>query len=171
MIRSCFIFLVALVSVAGCKSYPVVTDAAGSVHSQANHLADMAAIKALAANYQTAYLKGDPAAISRLYADDAVIHPANESPVRGRTDLDRYFTANYTEPVNEILTTVAIVISTAGDMAYEIGSTKSATGAGKYLTIYRKTNGRWLIAADTWSHDTPPSTLNQGIAVRASADS
>lgn len=156
MIRISLIFLLALAPIAGCKSGPAVTETAGSVRSEANYLADLAAIKTLAAAYQAAYLKGDPAAISKLYADDAVIHPANESPVRGRTNLDEYFTANYTEPVNETLTTVAIVISTAGDMAYEIGSTMSATGAGKYLTIYRKANGRWLIAADTWSHDTPP---------------
>jgi len=156
MIRISLMFILALASIAGCKSSSPVTETAGSVRSEANYPADLAAIKALAAAYQAAYLKGDPAVISKLYADDAVIHPANESPVRGRANLDRYFTANYTEPVNETLTTVAIVISEAGDMAYEIGRTMSATGVGKYLTIYRKVNGRWLIAADTWSHDTPP---------------
>jgi len=34
-------------------------------------------------------------------------------------------------------------------MSYEAGRNLSATGAGNYLTIYRKIGGRWFIAADT----------------------
>ena len=145
-----------LTTLIGGQETSLKAEAAPPIRVDADHAADVTAIKALAAAYQAAYLKGDPKGISALYAEDAIIHPANQSPVRGRSNLDAYFIANYTNPVNETLTTVAIVVSEAGDMAYEVGRTMSATGAGKYLTIYRKFNGRWLIAADTWSHDSPP---------------
>lgn len=119
--------------------------------------AERAAIQQMSAQYQAAFHAGDSKGISSLYADDAVIYPANESPVRGRVALDAYFAANNGQPIDETLTTIDIVVSASGDMAYEVGQTMNSAGAGKYITIFRKVNGRWLIAADTWSHDTPPS--------------
>ena len=128
-----------------------------SMRTDADVSSDREAIQKLSATYQAAFKAGDPKWISSLYADDALIQPANESPVRGRADLEAYFAVSNGEAVDETLETVEIVVSEGGDMAYEVGRTMNAAGAGKYLTIFRKIDGRWLIAADTWSHDTPPS--------------
>jgi Tfp pilus assembly protein PilF/ketosteroid isomerase-like protein len=98
---------------------------------------------------------GDGAAIAALYADDAVIHPANEPPAQGREALDAYFAASYGEPVDVTFTTVEIVVS--GDLAYEVGASASPAGAGKYLTLYRRVGDEWKIVADTWSDDAPPA--------------
>jgi ketosteroid isomerase-like protein len=144
-------------------SLTVGCQAPSTAHSQTartdiDTAADRAAISEISAAYQAAFLAGDSNTISLLYADDAVIHPANQSPVRGRADLDAYFAASNGQPIEETLTTIDIVVSEDGDMAYEVGRTMNSAGAGKYLTVFRKINGRWLIAADTWSHDTPPSS-------------
>jgi ketosteroid isomerase-like protein len=140
---------------AGCRA----PDPAPSIgmRTDADISADRAAIQKLSATYQAAFKAGDSKQISLLYAEDALIHPANESPVRGRANLDAYFAASNGEPIDETLDTVEIILSEGGDMAYEVGRTMNSAGAGKYLTIFRKIDGRWLIAADTWSHDTPPS--------------
>jgi tetratricopeptide (TPR) repeat protein len=99
---------------------------------------------------------GDGGAIAALYADDAVIHPANEPAAQGREALDAYFAASYGEPVDVTFTTVDVVVS--GDLAYEVGASVSPAGAGKYLTIYRRIGDEWKIAADTWSDDAPVAT-------------
>jgi uncharacterized protein (TIGR02246 family) len=141
--------------VAGCEAPDPVSSP--TTRTDVDISADRAAIQKLSAAYQAAFLAGDSNAILALYADDAVIQPANESPVRGRANLEAYFAASNGQPIDETLETVDIVVSEAGDMAYEVGRTMNPAGAGKYLTIFRKIDGRWMIAADTWSHDTPPS--------------
>jgi ketosteroid isomerase-like protein len=47
----------------------------------------------------------------------------------------------------------------SGDLAWLSGtfSDKDASGAtvdeGKYLSVYRRTNGNWLLVRDTWNSD------------------
>lgn len=115
--------------------------------------ADRAAIEKLSTAYQAAFLAGDAKALSALYADSAVVQPAGEVTVRGRTALDAYFAATNGQPVQETFTAAELVIAASGDVAYETGQTMAASGAGKYLTVYRKIDGQWRIAAESWSHD------------------
>ena len=115
------------------------------------------AIEALTASYQAAARAGDTAAISALYTDDAVLHPANKPTVRGRAAVDAYLAASHAEPTELTFTTVDVVASEAGDLAYEVGTAVWPDGPGKYLTVYRRTDDGWRIAADTWSHDAPPT--------------
>ncbi|MGI9188607.1 MAG: YybH family protein, partial [Longimicrobiaceae bacterium] len=84
--------------------------------------ADRAVIEAMTADYQAADRAGDHAAIAALYADDAVIHPANLPAAHGREALDAYFAANDSEPQDITFTTGDVVVSDAGDMAYEVGT-------------------------------------------------
>ena len=55
-------------------------------------------------------------------------------------------------------------IAASGDLAYE-SNTFSATDkagkvvdSGKYLTVFAKRDGKWMIVRDTWNSDTPPQT-------------
>ena len=108
--------------------------------------------------WEAAAATGDHAAITALYADDAVIHPANQPPASGREALAAYFAEAFGQPATDfVLTTNDIEFSDAGDMAYEVGTSSAPTGPGKYLTIYRTDGDRWLIVADTWSDDAPPA--------------
>ncbi len=119
-----------------------------------------AEIEALTTRYQAAARAGDADAIAALYADDAVLHPDNRPAVRGRADVDAYLAASHAEPSELTLTTVDVVASDAGDLAYEVGTTVWPDGPGKYLTVYRRTDAGWRIVADTWSRNAPPTAAN-----------
>lgn len=116
-----------------------------------------AEIEAIQARYQAADRIGDHATIAALYADDAVIHPANKPAARGRAALDAYFAANSSDPEELTFTTVDVGVSDDGSLAYEVGTVAGPKGAGKYLTVYRRTADGWTIVGDTWSQDAPPS--------------
>jgi ketosteroid isomerase-like protein len=55
-------------------------------------------------------------------------------------------------------------IKQQGDVAWDVGtyrmSVPQADGSkkedhGKYLTVWKRSGGKWLIAADAWSSDLP----------------
>ena len=52
-------------------------------------------------------------------------------------------------------------VGVSGDQAYEWGTfaVTDKSGAtvdkGKYLTVYKKEDGKWLIVHDTWNSDMP----------------
>ena len=54
-------------------------------------------------------------------------------------------------------------VGISGDLAWESGAyaVKAKSGAtvesGKYLTVYKKSDGKWLIVRDTWNADAPPA--------------
>ncbi len=152
---------------AGCQTpgsaptVPAEAVAGPAAEASAGPTADLAAIRteiaALTASYQAAAQAGDNSAITALYADDAVLHPAGKPAVRGRAAVDAYLAAQHARPEEITYTTVDVIASEAGDLVYEVGTAVWPDGPGKYLTVYRRTPGGWRIVADTWSHDAPPA--------------
>jgi ketosteroid isomerase-like protein len=132
-------------------------DATTDATTQADTAGARVAILEMSAAYLAAERAGDEAAVGALHADDAVILPGNEPSVRGRAALDAYFAARSGEPEEVTFTTVDIGVSAGGDLAYEVGTTASPDGTGKYLTVYRRTPDGWRIVADSWSGDAPPA--------------
>lgn len=118
--------------------------------------ADRAAIEAMSAAYTAAVQAGDPAAVSTLHADDAILHPPNEPSAQGREAIDAYFARIHAEPVDLTYVTEDVVVAESGDLAYEVGT----WDGGKYLTIYRRTPDGWKIVADSWSNDAPPDAAD-----------
>lgn len=153
-----FLFAMLALGLAACQT-PATEPAEPTttpVTNASDPATDRAAVEALTASYQAADRAGDHAAIASLYADDAVIHPANMPSARGRENLNAYFAANDSEPQDITFTTQDVVVSEAGDMAYEVGTIAGPEWSGKYLTVYRKTDGGWLIVGDSWSNDALP---------------
>ena len=128
-----------------------------SASAAADPFAIRAEIEALTASYQAAARAGNADAIAALYTDDAVLHPANKPAVRGRAAIDAYIATSHATPSTLTFTTVDVIASEAGDLAYELGTAVWPDGPGKYLTLYRRTPDGWRIVADTWSHDAPPT--------------
>ncbi len=120
--------------------------------------ADRAAIRAISDAWEDAARTGDPDAVTALYTEDGIIQPAGEPPVRGREALAAYFADGFREPFDITLTTDFVVISDARDMAYEFGT--SFEGQGKFMVVYRRVDGQWLIAADSWSWNSPRAASN-----------
>ena len=159
-----FLLSLLILALAACQTPETETASptATPVTNVSDPAADRAAIEALTASYQTADRAGDHAAIAALYADDAVILPADKPAERGRAALDAYFAANDAEPQDITFTTNDVEISDDGDMAYEVGTIAGPDWSGKYLTVYRRTPDGWRIVADSWSNDAPATAATNG---------
>lgn len=142
-----------------CESSPDTTEAPPAVIA-VDVAAERAAIEALSRDYLTANRAGDHAKIAALYADDALLLPADKPAVRGRAGVDAYLAANDSEPVDITFSDQSFVVAESGELAYEIGSTTRPNYVGKYLTIWRKIDGQWRIVVDSWNGDAPAMAGN-----------
>ena len=143
--------LVALVGFANAA-----TPAAGS---------DEAAIRAQTISWQNAYNGGDAKAVAALYAEDALLFPPGAAAVRGRAAILAFFTKDIAgSKAGSVVFNInpKTDVGVSGDMGWESG-TYSVTikGAvveiGKFLSVSRKKEGKWLYIRDTWNSDAPPA--------------
>jgi len=125
---------------------------------------EVTAIHAVDQAWLKAYTSGDAEAISRLYDDNALLMPPNAPPVKGRAAIKAYFTRDMAE-------TSKAGVSMAfgpkpdgganGDLGWASGTftVKDKGGktlaTGKYLSVSKKVNGKWLYWRDTWNTDKP----------------
>jgi len=125
--------------------------------------AEEAAIRARSQALVAAEQARDVAAVAAFYAEDAVVQPAGMPAVAGRTAFQEFFAGMIAQLPPEwsfSSRTGAIRLSTSGDMAIETGVNEFVTGGattmGKYLAVWQKIDGQWMVAALSWSDDTPP---------------
>ena len=99
-----------------------------------------------------------------FFAPDVVVQPGDAPQYQGReAHLQAYrsFPATMLEFHS---TTTAIVPAASGDMAYEYGVNRfvfeTPTGrveaSGKYLLVWTKAEGEWLVKVLSFSGDSPP---------------
>ncbi len=127
--------------------------------------ADEAAIRAQTANWAKAYNGGDAKAVAAQYAEDALLLPPGAPAVRGRAAILDYFTKD--TAASKAAGVVLVVdpksdVGVSGNMGWESGAYKATVkGAvvetGKFLSVSRKKDGKWLYIRDTWNADAPPS--------------
>jgi ketosteroid isomerase-like protein len=126
--------------------------------------ADIAAIKADSLVWFDLYNAGDADGVAALHAEDAVIMPPNASMVAGRAAIRDYLASDIENSMAAGFTFVGDTVTdgaAGGDTAWITGtfSVNDASGVtvdtGKYLTVFGRTNGEWLIVRDTWNSDTP----------------
>lgn len=95
---------------------------------------------------------GDAEALTNLYAADAVIYPPDMPSVTGREEIRAFFTQMLSEgPVEMTLTTNDVIIGESGEMGVELGSFTDASGTGKFVAVWKKVDGDWKLAVDTWN--------------------
>ncbi|WP_189644626.1 YybH family protein [Luteimonas gilva] len=105
-------------------------------------------------------------AVMENYAEDAAFLVPNQPIIVGKEKIRDWFKARIATPgYTATFAPTKIVVSSAGDMAYELGtfaaSAQAADGStarsvGKHLVTWEKRNGRWLVAAEAISTDSPP---------------
>jgi uncharacterized protein (TIGR02246 family) len=133
---------------------------------KADNPKDVAALKAMSTAWGTAQTAGDVAALTGLFADDAVRLGPNAPMEVGKAaiqaSLQAYFDKYKDEAVNS-----AEDVRIIGDLAYARGiwkslSTPKLPGAaviddkGKWVSVYRRQpDGSWKIIIDTFSSDLP----------------
>lgn len=130
-----------------------------------------AAVRSSIAAYPAAWLSGDPAAVRRLFADDAVLLPSGgHPPVRGRREIDAFFWPPDAPPIRvRELSLTPREISRRGDLAYSWGDlsltfesaakdgARRSSSAGTYLMVLRWQEGQWKIARYMWNVHSVPS--------------
>jgi uncharacterized protein (TIGR02246 family) len=137
---------------------------AGLAHA-APKSADEAAIRAQTAAWEKAYNGGDPKGVAAQYADDALLMPPGSPGVRGRAAILAFFTKDIADSKAGGATFVInypTEVGISGDMGWESGTYKvTVKGAvvetGKFLSVSRKKDGKWLYIRDTWNADAPPA--------------
>ena len=103
----------------------------------------------------------DAAGVAALYTTDAQLLPPDMEVVSGRAAI-REFVARTNPPDAPTFEFATIETLTFGDYAHRQGSytIKGPDGAvlerGKFVELWKKVDGRWLIHRDMWSPDAPP---------------
>jgi uncharacterized protein (TIGR02246 family) len=126
---------------------------------------DEQAIRSISKNWLDLTKKNDAAACAALFADDGVSYGMNEEPFVGPAAIKKHFSDTHDKNPKEMVdwSTDRVEVSSSGDLAVEYGKYK-VTGLGpdgkdsdfgKYVTVYRKVNGVWKVAADIGSSTKP----------------
>ena len=153
-VKSAAVVAASFLALAGCQKAAVDTSA------------DEAAIRASATAWQNAYNNGDGEAMAAQYAEDAVLLPPNAPAVTGRAAIREFLE---TDSQNTRATGLKFNIpgdgpvQVSGDLAFESGSASVVDASGatvataKYIGVYNKKDGKWLLVRDTWNMDAPPA--------------
>ena len=135
----------------------------GSSYAASPARADETAIRAQSTDWEKAYNGGDAKAVAALYAEDAVLLPPGASGVNGRAAILAFFTRDIAG--SKAAGAVFVLspktdVGVSGNMGWESGTYKvTVNGAvvetGKFLSVSRKKDGKWLYLRDTWNADAP----------------
>ena len=126
--------------------------------------ADEEAIRGVNPTWFKAYNAGDVNSIVALYVEDAVLNPPGAPPARGHSAIREYLTKDVAASTAGGITLngdPTTDVGVSGDLGWEWGTftVKDKSGStidtGKYLTVYGKKDGKWLIIRDIWNTDTP----------------
>jgi len=117
------------------------------------------AIQKLEDQWGAAFNKGDPAAVAAMYTEDAFVLPAGAPMVKGQADIKNFWTGAM-QQLSDVKCTAVDVMPIGRTGAREVGTcsfkTKGASpqdGALKYVVVWRKVNGQWLLNTDIWNMD------------------
>ena len=103
--------------------------------------------------------------LAAAYAADAVYLPPHHPAVHGRDSIREYLKAPLGHGVSDLAFDVTY-IKQQGPVAWDVGTYRMNLPGndgtrredhGKYLTVWSRVGKKWLIAADAWSSDLPPS--------------
>ena len=98
-------------------------------------------------DYEAAWRAHDPAALSRLFAEDGFALSPNSPPARGRAAIEKHYARAGGE-----LSLRAYAYATEGRLGYIVGGFShrpDEPAGGKFtLTLVRGEGGRWLIFSD-----------------------
>ena len=136
---------------------------AGVAHAAAS--ADETAIRAQTTNWEKAYNGGDAKGVAALYAEDALLLPPGAPGVSGRAAIQAFVTKDIaSSKAGEAVFVInpKTDVGVSGNMGWESGMYKvTVKGAvvetGKFLSVSRKKDGKWLYIRDTWNADAPPA--------------
>ena len=116
-----------------------------------------AVIQQLDDAWAAAFNKGDSAAVAAMYAPDAYVLPPGADMIQGRDKIAAFW-SQAAQQMGEAKLTVVDVQRLGRSAAREIGTVSLKTKGnppqeitGKYVVVWRKIDGQWMLAADIWN--------------------
>jgi ketosteroid isomerase-like protein len=98
-------------------------------------------------DYEAAWQSRNAAALAALFVEDGFALPREHPPVRGRGEIEKYYTGQ-----GGLLSLRAIAYAAEGGVGYIIGGYRVKKGEqdiGKFtLTLRKAPGGRWQIVSD-----------------------
>jgi uncharacterized protein (TIGR02246 family) len=151
-----FILVAALITTA-CTSSSISSDySPGDAESAIRRINSEFAANARSGNAQSV--------VNNFYAPDAVVMAPNFPPFRGRDAILQFWTGFLASGAVDLALTSTSVMQPSADTAIETGrydlslrppSGQAIKDAGKYIVIWKKSNGRWWAAQDIFNSDLP----------------
>jgi len=108
--------------------------------------------------------RGDAAAVSALYTEDAILLPPNSDMIKGRSSTHGFWNGAINMGVKDaVLTTVELI--DLGDMVHEVGNyalkiqpegQAASEDKGKYVVLWKKMpDGSFKLHRDIWNSSLP----------------
>jgi len=125
--------------------------------------ADANNIRQRTQEFEAAFNAKDAAKVAAFYPGESVLMPPNAPTIRGREEIQKFYVELYGQGATD-LELDSKDVRGHGPLAYEAGGytliRRPASGTptrdrGKYLFIWRNTNGTWSIEHTIWSSDLP----------------
>jgi ketosteroid isomerase-like protein len=114
------------------------------------------AIEANEAKFSAFFAKGDAQSVSDLYTETGKLLPPNGEVVEGRAKIRDFWRNVWGSGVKKLETKTVEVLGT-GNTVSEVGTYKLFGGGGelldegKFIVIWKKERGSWLLHRDMWS--------------------
>jgi uncharacterized protein (TIGR02246 family) len=121
---------------------------------------EQAAIAAVSLAWKQAYNARDLAAVTALYAEDARLSAPGLPLVDGREAITDYFAEHLANAATSGLSVEDAPLGgvvTSGDLGWQWQTFRmrddsgAELGSGQLVTLFRRVDGAWKIAGDTWT--------------------
>lgn len=138
--------------VTGCQTAP-----------KSDPVALRSTLDAIDRQFMDAFARKDGASIGLLYAEDAMAMPPGAVQVEGRAAIEAMWKSMLSLP----LSAIELKTSEVGggvETAWVSGNYRllqndgSVADAGKYVVIWKESEGGWKIYRDIWNSDAPSAT-------------
>jgi ketosteroid isomerase-like protein len=138
----------------------------GAPARAADNATEVAALIAVDSAWEKAYNAGDVEGVVKLYAADAVLLPPGAPSANGTAAIRAFFGKDIPGLKSAGLTMIMGAkpqAGSSGDMGWASGTytVKDKSGkvidTGKYLSVSRKVDGKWMYVRDTWNSDAAPA--------------
>lgn len=157
-----------VVALASCtKSAPPASDTAAVAPVTApDAAADEQAIRAINPAWFKAYNARDIEGVVSTYADDAVLNTPGLPPIRGKAAIRDAYTKEIGDFAAAGLSDTPGAtpeFGVSGDIGWEWNTftvtdkSGKTVDKGKYVSVFARGDGKWLIIRDIWNSDMPPA--------------